>query len=89
MQAALLAHTMLHHPRAWPKQETALGLLITLRKFLQAKWVRQRPPYVRHLKCCCRQRIAGVAQCPCARLASPLTSPCSAAQIRGHLSWKH
>jgi hypothetical protein len=42
-QAALLAHTMLHHPRAWPKQETALGLLVTLRKFLQTEWVRRRP----------------------------------------------
>ena len=49
VQAALLAHTMLHHPRAWPKQETALALLVTLRKFLQTEWVRRRPPGVMHL----------------------------------------
>jgi hypothetical protein len=40
VQAPLLAHTMLHHPRAWPKQEAALGLLITLRKYFQHQWVR-------------------------------------------------
>ena len=40
VQAPLLAHTMLHHPRAWPKREAALGLLISLRKYLQTEWVR-------------------------------------------------
>ena len=40
VQAPLLAHAMLHHPRAWPKQEVALGLLISLRKFYQTAWVR-------------------------------------------------
>ena len=39
-QAPLLAHAMLHHPRAWPRQETALGLLISLRKFYQTVGVR-------------------------------------------------
>ena len=27
-------------PSAWPRQETALGLLISLRKFYQTVWVR-------------------------------------------------
>ena len=40
MQAPLLAHTLLHHPRAWPKHEAALGLLISLRKYLHTQWVR-------------------------------------------------
>ena len=40
VQAPLLAHAMLHHPRAWPKQETALGLIISLRKYYQAVQVR-------------------------------------------------
>ena len=40
MQAPLLAHTMLHHPRSWPKHEAALGLLISLRKYLHTQWVR-------------------------------------------------
>ena len=40
VQATLLAHTMLHHPRAWPKHQSALGLLISLRKFFQTEWVR-------------------------------------------------
>ena len=35
LQAPLLAHALLHHPRAWPRQETALGLLVSLRKFYQ------------------------------------------------------
>ena len=39
-QVLLLAHTMLHHPRAWPRQESALGLLISMRKLLQTDWVR-------------------------------------------------
>ena len=39
MQAPLLALTLLQHPRAWPRQETALGLLISLRKFFQNDWV--------------------------------------------------
>ena len=65
MQATLLAHTMLHHPRAWPKQETALGLLITLRKYLQAEWVR------RHMSGTWSMAAAGTL--PCARLVSPLT----------------
>ena len=41
VQAQLLAHALLHHPRAWPKQETALGLLISLRKFYQTVGVRR------------------------------------------------
>ena len=40
MQAPLLAHAMLHHPSAWPSQEAALGLLISLRKYYQTVWVR-------------------------------------------------
>ena len=40
MQAPLLAHAMLHHPSAWPSQEAALGLLISLRKYYQIDWVR-------------------------------------------------
>ena len=40
VQAPLLAHTMLHHPRAWPNHEAALGLLISLRKYLQTQLVR-------------------------------------------------
>ena len=46
MQAPLLAHTMLHHPRAWPKQEAALGLLISLRKYFQTQWVRISLPCI-------------------------------------------
>ena len=42
MQALLYAHTMLHHPRAWPRQETALGLLISVRKSFEVDWVRAR-----------------------------------------------
>ena len=41
-QAPLLAHTLLHHPQAWPRQDTALGLLVSLRKFYQTNWVRHR-----------------------------------------------
>ena len=49
---------MLHHPHAWPRQEAALGLLISLRKFYQTVWVRQfmrlhRPPAVMMLPACC------------------------------------
>ena len=40
MKAPLLAHAMLHHPSAWPSQEAALGLLISLRKYYQTVWVR-------------------------------------------------
>ena len=37
----MLAHAMLHHPQAWPRQETALGLLISVRKLCQkTTWVR-------------------------------------------------
>ena len=43
-QAPLLAHAVLHHPHAWPRQETALGLLISLRKFFATEWVRLCPP---------------------------------------------
>ena len=49
VQVPLLAHALLHHPRAWPKHNTALGLLISLRKFLQADWVRQSLPCVTHV----------------------------------------
>ena len=41
-QAPLLAHTLLHHPQAWPRQDIALGLLVSLRKFYQINWVRHR-----------------------------------------------
>ena len=41
-QAPLLAHALLHHPQAWPQQNTALGLLISLRKSYQTDWVRLR-----------------------------------------------
>ena len=40
MQVPLLAHALLHHPQAWPRQETALGLLISLRKFCRTIGVR-------------------------------------------------
>ena len=40
VQAQLLAHALLHHPQAWPRQETALGLLISLRKIYQTIGVR-------------------------------------------------
>lgn len=40
VQAPLLAHAMLHHPKAWPSQEAALGLLVSLRKYYQTVWVR-------------------------------------------------
>ena len=42
MQAPLLAHAMLHHPKAWPSQQAALGLLVSLRKYYQTVWVRFR-----------------------------------------------
>ena len=45
VQAPLLAHAMLHHPSAWPSQEAALGLLISLRKYYQTVWVRSCSHY--------------------------------------------
>ena len=59
-QAPQLAHALLHHPRAWPRQGTALGLLVSLRKFYQTEWVRPRsraaasdePAALIHSQCC-------------------------------------
>ena len=59
LQTPLLAHAMLHHPHAWPSQETALGLLISLRKAYQT--MRVRPcllSFTRHLRRCCCQPTA-------------------------------
>ena len=63
----LLAHALLHHPRAWPRQETALGLLVSLRKFCQAVGVRlcllgQQALVL--LPACCLGLLPVPAQCP-------------------------
>ena len=54
VQAPLLAHALLHHPRAWPRQETALGLLISLRKFYQTVGVRLLLAGSAGRLCCCQ-----------------------------------
>ena len=67
VQALLLAHALLHHPQAWPRQETALGLLISLRKFYNCVRVRASAWWVSRRLCCCQPTalVCSVSLCIC------------------------